>query len=119
MEATKKKKAYLKPEMTKFEMKMESIMQTTSKPSVIVPEESVDTIIGQLTPGCIDPQNPASIPAGKCFEYTAHTNGGNDCPLWDYMEQELKVSLVNGALVELCKLETGDFKATLLRNSKK
>ena len=40
-----KKKAYLKPEMTKFEMKMESIMQSASKPAadtpILIPEVCV------------------------------------------------------------------------------
>ena len=36
MEATKKKKAYLKPEMNRFEMKTEGIMLTTSRPHIEV-----------------------------------------------------------------------------------
>ena len=42
MEATKKKKAYLKPEMNRFEMKTEGIMLTTSRP--VVEEGDVVTI---------------------------------------------------------------------------
>ena len=34
MEATKKKKAYLKPEMTKFEMSTEGVMVSTSRPEI-------------------------------------------------------------------------------------
>ena len=117
METTKK--SYLKPGISRFEVKAKTSFLETSKPSVVVPEDKVDYVIGQLTPGCIDPQNPASIPTGACIEHTAHTNGANDCHLWEYMEQELKITLANGALVELCKLESGAFRATLLRNSKK
>ena len=32
MEATKKKKAYIKPRMEKFEMKMENTFMSTSRP---------------------------------------------------------------------------------------
>lgn len=46
MEATKKKKAYLKPEMNRFEMKMESPFMAPSKVIVEVPEEEYTASAG-------------------------------------------------------------------------
>ena len=45
MEATKKKKAYLKPEMTKFEMKMEESFMIASKEEV---ESIINNTLGLL-----------------------------------------------------------------------
>lgn len=39
MEATKKKKAYIKPRMEKFEMKMETAFLAGSKEIIVIPEE--------------------------------------------------------------------------------
>ena len=46
MEATKKKKAYLKPEMTKFEMKMEESFMIASKEEVEIEETQLKAALG-------------------------------------------------------------------------
>ena len=94
MEATKKKKAYLKPEMNRFEIKMEA-------PFLVGSREDVEVVIPPTT----NPEGPATVELvglipepctesvvknlqiNECTPYIVNTfNKDGKCPLWDMIE---------------------------------
>lgn len=87
MEATKKKKAYIKPRMEKFEMKMETAFLAGSKTEVeiIIPETEIE---GLLQSQCTDNGSAFNqlIPNGPCETFGAmKIDNRIDCGLWGKM----------------------------------
>ena len=116
MEATKKKKAYLKPEMNRFEMKMEAPFLSGSY-TIVIPETEVQVTIGDLSNGCIDPENPLVLGPGDCGNFYAHPkNNQGLCGLWDKMIAA-NIPLKQNSPVKLCHNTDGSFTATLLVNT--
>ena len=115
MEATKKKKAYLKPEMNLFEMKTEGFMVGSKiEVEVIVTPTEVE---GLLQSKCTDSgtafnQLVANLEPtesnGSCREFGAmHVTDDSSCGLWAKMRNlwlNLSTSNNNPSRVYICRL---------------
>ena len=90
MEATKKKKAYLKPEMNRFEMKMEAFI-AASRIVIEVPTEpeaptSVE-LVGLIPEPCTE-SVVKNLNINECMPYIVNTfNKDGKCPLWDMIKK--------------------------------
>ena len=107
MEATKKKKAYLKPEMNRFEMKTEGFMVGSKvEVDVTVPEEE-KIIQGLLSSQCTDNGSAFNqlVPGGDCQTFGAMKIDNNSaCGLWKLM-LDAGLNLNEKDRVIVCRLE--------------
>ena len=94
MEATKKKKAYLKPEMTKFEMKTEGFIAASNFVDIVIPpttdpeKPSEVEIDGLLSQECTGDGNVTNLGIDDCGIYKTNIfNKDGKCPLWDMIEK--------------------------------
>ena len=84
MEATKKKKAYLKPEMSRLDMKVESSFLLGSKDEIIITPEQpdVDWTVGWLEEQCTQDGVAKSLPVGGQTCFRANKNDYESCRLF-------------------------------------
>ena len=86
MEATKKKKAYLKPEMSAFEVKtQEFIAGSKTEVEIVIPEAEYTE--GLLHSKCTDNGTAFNqlVEGGDCQEFGAQHLTDKDCGLWGKM----------------------------------
>ena len=83
MEATKKKKAYLKPEMNRFEMKMEAPFLAGSKDEIIITptEPNKDWTEGWLEESCTKDGVAKSLPIDGYTTFRANKDDVAKCKL--------------------------------------
>mgnify|MGYP003297506252 CR=1 FL=1 len=94
MEATKKKKAYLKPEMTKFEMKTKSNFMVVS--SVIITPEAPDVnwMEGIIDPKCTQNGVAKALQVGGQTCFTVNHDDINSCELFYKLGVKAKTDIV-------------------------
>lgn len=85
MEATKKKKAYIKPRMEKFEMKMETAFLAGSKGEIII--DTPEELTMFLSPSCTSGGNGLQLDPGTCSDDITvnrdlSVNENNGCNFW-------------------------------------
>ena len=92
-----KKKAYLKPEMTKFEMKMEASFLVGSKDiiDIIIPTDPTDPeepteieLSGLLVPPCTGDGNVTNMYINECREFRINLFQEDKCLLWDMIQAQ-------------------------------
>ena len=106
MEATKKKKAYLKPEMNRFEMKTEGVMVSTSRP--VIEEGEVVTI------DCFTISNNSFVSGGSWSEVFKGAVGGEVVTTLKNLESNANILYQKGFNDNNCvKLVKGDPRCTI------
>lgn len=88
-----KKKAYLKPEITKFEMKMETSFLAGSRETIEIPDvdEEGDIIdfTAALGPECTQGGTYSNIAAGGCETFGINSLQKEDvCQIWPLIKQK-------------------------------
>ena len=80
MEATKKKKAYLKPEMSRLEVKAEKFIASSFKDVIIDPE--IKKEIGLLSPQCTKGGNYKQIGPGDYIIFPCNKDDIGTCDIF-------------------------------------
>ena len=105
MEATKKKKAYLKPEMSRFEVKTQEFI-AGSKEIIEIPPTTEDNEIIDFTsalgPECTKGGTYSQIVAGGCETFKINSLQKEDkCSIWPILIKEWP-ELTEGSTVCIC-----------------
>ena len=123
MEATKKKKAYLKPEMTKFEMKTEGFIAGSNSIIIEDPtygdnEDKPSTIEVLLSSSCTQGGQGLYLEVGYCnddmgYEKNLSVNINGGCLFWtdDIIK---KLNAEKGDKIRLCRISETTFTVTNL-----
>ena len=110
MEATKKKKAYLKPEMNRFEMKMEAPFLAGSKDEIIITPTQPDK---DWTTGILEPHCTKDGVAKKLgiYEYTCFRANSADltsCELFALLGANI------GEWIKVTRIDDRQFRAEIV-----
>ena len=117
-----KKKAYLKPEITKFEMKMEASFLAGSKDiiDIIIPTDPTDPeepteveLVGLIPEECTE-SVVKNLAIGGCDSFGVNTpgkEGSGKCPLWD-MILEKGMTLNKGEILYIKRTNTDSYKVS-------
>ena len=114
MEATKKKKAYLKPEMNRFNMKMEATFLVGSKEIIFTPDNPEEdwTKIGYIEEECTKNGVAKALDPGQSICFRANKDDEGKCQLL----RELGVSTVIGDpnnIVKITNIDNVNFRAEI------
>ncbi len=103
MEATKKKRAYLKPEMSRFEMKTQEFIAGSKEIIIDTPEE----LTMFLSPSCTQGGNGLQLNPGECSDdievnSDLAVNLNEGCNFWTEALLK-KIDAVKGTKLRLCR----------------
>ena len=110
MEATKKKKAYIKPRMEKFEMKMETAFLTGSKGEVIITPEKPDVtwMTGYLSPQCTKDGVAKKLQTNEYTCFRANQLDITTCKLFNMLGANV------GDWIKVTRINNNEFRAEII-----